>query len=204
MNPVRTGEVRVQKEGRMQSTWAGQSAQSPSPRQPRGILGERAPGASLEPMHALHPAPESTLVPSHAGERVAVDGVEIVVVRHVVGEDLGVDHVAFALLARLVHGLRGEWPVRQTEEKHDGESTCCSRLPHPHPASRRRAQGRRKRWHPSTEDAPVRGLNYTCTQRLSLRVARALHAERSPPTPLTWVSLTVAVLGARGWVRVMV
>ena len=70
------------------------------PRGPRDLLPPRSAGRADR-------APESTLVPSHARESVAVDGVEVVVVWHVVGEDLGVDHVAFALLARLVHGLWG-------------------------------------------------------------------------------------------------
>lgn len=59
-------------------------------------------------------APESTLVPGHAGESVAIDGVEVVMVGHVVREDLGVYHVTFALLARLVHGLWGEGSVGQS------------------------------------------------------------------------------------------
>lgn len=69
-----------------------------SPRCTRNLLRTRS---------AVETAPESTLVPGHAGESVAVDGVEVVVIRHVVREDLGVDHVALALLARLVHGLWG-------------------------------------------------------------------------------------------------
>lgn len=52
-----------------------------------------------------HSTPESALVPGHSGECVAVDGVEVVMVWHIVGEDFSVYHVTFALLTRFVHGL---------------------------------------------------------------------------------------------------
>lgn len=61
----------------------------------------------LHPHEPSHHTPEPTLVPSHAGERVAIDGVEVIMVWHVVGEDFSIYHVAFTLLTRFVHGLWG-------------------------------------------------------------------------------------------------
>lgn len=75
------------------------------------------------PHKPSHSTPESTLVPGHAGERVAIDGVEVVMVWHIVGKDFSIYHVAFTLLARFVHGLWvGEAPLTNTEEKPDRNS----------------------------------------------------------------------------------
>lgn len=59
----------------------------------------------LSPPEPSHSTPESALVPGHSGECVAIDGVEVVMVWHIVGEDLSVNHVALALLTCFVHGL---------------------------------------------------------------------------------------------------
>lgn len=61
----------------------------------------------LYPPKPSHGTPESTLVPGHAGEGVAVDGIEVIMVWHVMGKDFSVYHVAFTLLTRFVHGLWG-------------------------------------------------------------------------------------------------
>lgn len=46
-----------------------------------------------------------------------VEGVEVVVVGHVVRDDLGVHQVALALLADLVQSLRGKEEKKKLEQK---------------------------------------------------------------------------------------
>ena len=50
-------------------------------------------------------APEPALVLGHAGQRVAVKRVEVVVIRDIMSDDLCVDDVTLALLAGLVQSL---------------------------------------------------------------------------------------------------
>lgn len=112
-----------------------------------------APGTCCEPAPSGPPdtTPESTLVPCHAGERVAVDGVEVVVVRHVVSEDFGVYHVTFTLLARLVHGLRGgkAHPTKPRRSKMR-KAPPSPISPTPVPTAKWRTRNHWKRQHLST------------------------------------------------------
>lgn len=103
----------------MKSGWEGAESQKDPGKTPQCeylaplLPSEQMGTAQLEAFPHLYPpkpslgTPESTLVPGHAGEGVAVDGIEVIMVWHVMGKDFSVYHVAFTLLTRFVHGLWG-------------------------------------------------------------------------------------------------
>lgn len=105
----------------------------------------------LYPPKPSQGTPESTLVPGYAGEGVAVDGVEVIVVWHIMSKDFSVYHIAFTLLTRFVHGLWGG--------KHHGpnRNSIFPNAPAP---------GHRLTWqHLSSWDAAAFGLNQVQLQR---------------------------------------
>lgn len=124
-------------------------------------------------------------------------------------EDLGVDHVAFALLARLVHGL---WGQGTKLSRRAGESTALPSLPAPTPGFWVETGDPEPGETAARYVSPPRGTTtqaprflFTPSTLNPSDGAEALPA--APPRPrlqLTCVSLTVAVFGARGLVRVMV
>ena len=76
--------------------------------------------------------PQATLVLGHPGEHVAVEGVEVVVVRHVVGDHLGVDNVALVLPTRLVQSLSSQQhmqTIQNSELQEHLQDNVCTRDP---------------------------------------------------------------------------
>lgn len=106
----------------------GRQARKAPERTYKGEYSPRNAPPHPHPHKPSHSTPESALVPGHSGECVAIDGVEVVMVWHIMGEDLSVYHVAFALLTCFVHGL---WV-----EKHHGSKLMRSHVgPRPFPVS---------------------------------------------------------------------